>query len=111
MDTELGGQRLREGQIVIALLAAANRDAAVCPAPDTFDITREPNRHVAFGSGVHYCIGSPLARLEATTALGSLLDRFPDLALAVPAEQIRWQREKALFRCVEALPVRFTPSA
>jgi cytochrome P450 len=109
-DTDLGGQRMREGQIVIALLAAANRDPAACPAPGTFDIARDPNRHLAFGSGVHFCIGASLARLEAAIALRTLLERFPDLALDVPPEAIRWQREKALFRCVEALPVRFAPA-
>jgi pikromycin synthase len=99
---------MRRGEIVVALLGAANRDPALCPAPATFDIRRDPNRHVAFGSGVHFCIGAPLARLEATIALRSLLGRFPDLQLDADPAAIAWQREKALFRCVESLPIRFT---
>ncbi len=103
-DTEVGGQELREGQIVIQLLGAANRDPAHFADPETFDLARKPNRHIAFGSGVHFCIGAPLARLEARLALRAILERWPDLELAV--EEIEWQSEKALFRCVRSLPVR-----
>ncbi|MCY7419256.1 MAG: cytochrome P450 [Chloroflexi bacterium] len=104
-DTEFGGRSLRAGQIAIQLLGAANRDPEHFDEPDSFDIRRSPNRHIAFGSGIHFCIGAPLARLEATIALSAVLRRFPDLELATPA--VTWQSEKALFRCVSSLPVRF----
>jgi cytochrome P450 len=103
-DTEFGGQRLRRDQIVIQLLGAANRDPEHFRQPESFDAERKPNRHIAFGSGVHFCIGAPLARLEARLALRAILDRWPDLELA--NEAVEWQSEKALFRCVRSLPVR-----
>ncbi len=103
-DTVVQGQQLRQGQIVIQLLGAANRDPAHFADPEVFDLSRKPNRHIAFGSGVHFCIGAPLARLEARLALRAILERWPDLELAV--EEIEWQSEKALFRCVRSLPVR-----
>lgn len=78
-DTEIRGKRIKAGQGIIVLLAAANRDPAEFPDPDRFDITREPNRHLAFGLGPHFCLGAPLARLEARIALGTLLDRAKNL--------------------------------
>ena len=103
-DTELAGRLMRKDQIVIQMLGAANRDATHFENPEVFDITRRPNRHLAFGSGVHFCIGAPLARLEARIALRSILERMPGLELA--ADAVEWQDEKALFRCVRNLPVR-----
>jgi cytochrome P450 len=103
-DTEFGGQWLTRGQIVIQLLGAANRDPEHFGDAEAFDVTRHPNRHIAFGSGVHFCIGAPLARLEARIALRSLLQRMPDLELA--SADVTWQSEKALFRCVRELPVQ-----
>lgn len=102
-DTEYGGQRMARDQIVIQLLGAANRDPEHFERPEDFDCSRQPNRHIAFGSGVHFCIGAPLARLEARTALRSILTRLPGIELAV--EDVGWQSEKALFRCVRELPV------
>jgi cytochrome P450 len=103
-DTELEGHSMRRDQIVIQLLGAANRDAGHFERAEAFDISRRPNRHIAFGSGVHFCIGAPLARLEARVALRAILQRLPRLELA--ADDVEWQTEKALFRCVRSLPVR-----
>ena len=70
-----------------------------------FDISRNPNRHVAFGTGLHACLGATLARLEAEVAFGELLDRFADLELAIPREELTW-RDGTFMRALTALPVR-----
>ncbi len=93
------------GATVMPLLASANRDESVFENADTLDITRRPNRHVAFGMGAHYCLGAPLARLEGTIALQHLVRRFPVMKLAVPEEQLRWRGSVGL-RGLEALPLR-----
>jgi cytochrome P450 len=80
-DLEVGDRRLGEGETVLAVLGAANRDPAQFPDPDRLDLTRSPNRHVAFGGGIHFCLGATLARMEAQIALTALLRRFPDLSL------------------------------
>lgn len=79
---ELLGQPVEKSQRVILLLGSANRDERRFPDPDTFDVARHPNRHLAFGYGIHYCLGAPLARLEAVIAFNQLLRRFPDMQLA-----------------------------
>ena len=110
-DLEIAGTRIRKGEMVILLLAAANRDEAVFKDPDRFDIRRTDNgRHLALGFGLHYCLGSSLARLETRIALAALLRRFPDLALAVPREAVRWRQATGL-RGVVNLPVRLGPDA
>ena len=81
-DVELGGLSLPEGSPVLAWIGAANRDPAQFDAPDTFNPARTPNRHLAFGQGIHFCLGAPLARLEARLALDAVLDRLPGLQLA-----------------------------
>jgi cytochrome P450 PksS len=73
--------------------------------PDQLDLGRHPNRHLAFGLGIHYCLGAPLARLEGRIALQTLVQRFPNLALDVPAEKLRW-RHAISVRGLKALPVR-----
>jgi cytochrome P450 len=89
-DSELGGARIATGDRVFALLAAANRDPAAFDDPTTLDLTRRPNKHLAFSSGAHFCLGAPLARLEAQIALGELVTRFPDYRFAEPLEDIPW---------------------
>jgi cytochrome P450 len=80
-DIEVDGERLREGQLVVLVIGAANRDPAVFADPDEFDVDREPNNHLAFGVGVHFCLGAPLARMELAESVTALFDTFPDLAL------------------------------
>jgi cytochrome P450 len=79
VDVEIGGHLIRAGQMVIPFLGSANRDETQFPDPETFNIRRNPNRHVAFGHGIHFCLGAPLARLEARIALRILLERFDDI--------------------------------
>lgn len=100
----LGGVTLPKGDLVMAMLGAANRDDAVFKDPDRLDITRRPNRHVAFGSGVHFCIGALLARVEARVALTTLLRHMPDFR--VTSSQMAWRRND-IFRVLESLPVSF----
>ena len=78
-DVELGGQNIPANQMVLAWTASANRDAAQFPQPDQFNIQREPNRHLAFGHGIHFCVGAPLARLEAKIVLPMMLEQLKDL--------------------------------
>lgn len=94
-DTVIGGKPIRAGTLVECWLGAANRDPAHFPDPDTFDITRRANRHLAFGLGEHFCLGAPLARLQAQVAIAALLERYPCLCLA--AEPRGW-RDSVVFR-------------
>ncbi len=103
-DFELEGRQIRRGQRVMFLLGAANRDPAQFPEPDRLDVCREPNRHIAFGLGPHFCIGAPLARLEAEVAFNALLRRFPHMRLAGDAPE--WLPSYQL-RLLKSLPVEF----
>jgi cytochrome P450 len=105
-DTVLAGELIREGDRVKCSLMSANRDPAVCPDPDRLDITREPGPHVAFGHGIHHCLGAPLARMEMRMIYQALFQRFPGIRLAVPPDQVRFRvaAAKVVFS-VEALPV------
>ena len=105
-DVEIGGQRLQAGQIVLGMIGAANHDPALCAEPDTLDINRPAVKHSAFGFGIHFCLGAPLARMEIPIALRQLLARFPNLAFD-PARPPRWRRDVAL-RGVDALWVSAT---
>jgi cytochrome P450 len=105
-DVEIDGQTIRRGDQVTVLLASADRDPAQFPDPDRFDVTREPGRHLAFGMGIHACLGSPLARLEGRIAFTTLLARLPEIRLAVPRETLDW-RPGSLLRGLVRLPVAF----
>ncbi len=102
-DAELGGQGIAKGALLLTVIGAANRDPDVFPEPDRLDVAREDNRHLSFGFGAHFCLGAPLARLEAEIAFRALLDRFPKLELAT--DSVRW-RPNPFLRGLEALPVR-----
>jgi cytochrome P450 len=102
-DTEMGGQMLQRGQIVIQMLNAANRDPAQFPDPDVFSIRREPNRHVAFGHGAHFCVGAALARTEGFIAVGTLVRRLPGLRLMDAKPD--WDLEKRNSRVLNTLRV------
>ena len=105
-DTELGGESLRRGEQIVALLASDNHDGDQFPDPEVFDITRTPNRHVAFGTGIHTCLGATLARLEGEVAFGALLSRMPNLALAVAHDEVQW-RDGTFLRGLTRLPLSF----
>jgi cytochrome P450 len=104
-DIQLGGVSLRRGDRIMPMLAAANLDPQANPHPERLDLRRKPNRHVAFGTGIHFCLGHQLARLEGRCALKSLLRRWPDLTLAVDQSEITW-RERPGLRAIARLPVR-----
>ena len=102
-DTEVAGERVGAGKIVVTVLAAANRDPKVFTDPARFDVTREnASDHVAFSSGIHYCLGAGLARMEAEVGLRALFDRFPDLTLTAPPHR----RPTRTLRGFDAMPVQ-----
>jgi cytochrome P450 len=103
-EVSIGGVAVPAGEWVIIALPSANRDPARFPGPDRLDLGRDISGHVAFGHGIHYCLGAPLARMEAEVALGTLLDRFPGVSLAAPPEELRW-RSVSLMNGLESLPV------
>jgi cytochrome P450 len=103
-DIELGGAWLKKGDRIMAMLAAANMDPEANPAPEKLDLARKPNRHLSFGTGIHFCLGHQLARIEGKCALEALFKRWPRLELAVPQDSIRWRQRPGL-RAIERLPV------
>ena len=82
VDTELGGVKIEEGQKIAALIGSANRDSAVFERADEMDLTRDPNPHIGFGAGIHFCLGAPLARLEMSVSLPALWEKYPNMELA-----------------------------
>jgi cytochrome P450 len=105
-DVEVGGTVIPTGEQATVSLASANRDPERFANPDAFDITRaDANRHVAFGKGIHVCLGAPLARVEGQVAFDTLFRRYPDLRLAVPAEEVHWGA--SFLRGFARLPVLF----
>jgi len=109
-DVELAGVKISKGDLVLAAIASANRDESRFVNPDRLDITREPNKHLAFGLGIHFCLGASLARLEGQMAINTLLARTRDLQLSVDPSTLRW-RSGLVLRGLKALPVSFTTEA
>ena len=97
---------IRRGEMALGVIGSANRDENVFENPNELQITRDPNRHLSFGQGIHFCLGAPLARMEAQIAFTTLLQRAPDLRLTVPAHSLRW-RPSIFLRGLAALPVKF----
>lgn len=111
-DVPVAGVTIPSGSQVLVCLAAADRDPASFPDPDVLDIGRDGDRHLAFGHGIHHCLGAGLARLEARSALGELLRRFPRLRIAVPLEDLHWSHgDGVVLRGLAELPVIPGPSA
>lgn len=107
-DTEVGGSQVRGGQAIMLMLGGANRDPAVFADPGTFDVTRENAAdHVSFSSGIHYCLGAALAKMEGEVGLRALFDRFPDLTLAGTPHR----RPTRVLRGYDAMPVRLTAAS
>lgn len=104
-DLEIGGRSIQRGERVFPMLIAADRDPAQFSDPDRLDLSRRDNRHIAFGYGIHYCLGAPLARLEGQIALTALLQRFPDLR--VQTDGLQWA-QSFILRGLTALPARFS---
>jgi cytochrome P450 len=103
-DVEIGGRQIPKGSIVAAVIGAANRDPAHFPDPDRLDVARRENRHIAFGFGIHFCLGAPLARIEGQVAIGTLLRRRR--ALKLVSDTPEW-RESSVLRGLKTLPVTF----
>jgi cytochrome P450 len=102
---EIGGVTIPAREWVLCVTASANHDPSRFPDPSRLDVSRDASGHVAFGHGIHYCLGAPLARLEGEVAFSALLSRFPGLSLAAPASSLRW-RPSSLIHGLETLPVR-----
>lgn len=103
-DTELGGQQIRQGDLVMGILGAANHDPEKFADPQTLDLSRNARRQLAFGHGMHYCLGAPLARLEGEIALNALLQNLPNLRLGIPEDQLTW-RTQPMFRGLRHFPL------
>jgi cytochrome P450 len=107
-DVPIGDVVIPAGEWVFPATSAANWDPAQFPDPGRLDLGRDTSGHVAFGHGVHHCLGAPLARMEAEVAVGGLLARFPGISLAVSPRELRW-RPVSLMNGLESLPIRLSP--
>jgi cytochrome P450 PksS len=107
-DVTIHGVTIPRGEMTLGVIGSANRDETVFHRPDELDITREPNRHLSFGQGIHFCLGAPLARLEGEIAINTLLRRTLGLRLQVAPESLRW-RPSIFLRGLESLPISFGP--
>jgi cytochrome P450 len=105
-DVEIGGVTIRAGDAVIMHQPTANREDAIFDSPHEFDITRNPTQHLAFGIGIHNCIGQPLARMELQIGIGTLIKRLPNLQPLLPLDQLKFHSRLAIYG-LESLPVRF----
>ena len=103
-DLEIAGQRVPRGALVFGVIASANRDERVFTNANRLDLARNPNRHLSFGQGSHFCVGAALARMEGQVAIGTLFRRLPDLRLALDASQVAW-RDGLVLRGLARLPV------
>jgi cytochrome P450 PksS len=106
-DVEVGGTTMAKGSKVLGMIISANRDESVFENPDDLDLAREPNRHLTFAFGKHFCLGNQLARLEGQIAIGELVRRFPAMRLAVPRDALRYKPVQAL-RGFRNLPLQLS---
>ena len=106
-DVTIHGVTIPRGEMTLGVIGSANRDETVFRNPDELNLTREPNRHLSFGQGIHFCLGAPLARLEGEIAINTLLRRTSDLRLGVAPESLRW-RPSIMLRGLESLPISFS---
>jgi cytochrome P450 len=109
-DVPIGDVVIPAGEWVFPVISSADRDPAQFPDPDRLDLGRDASGHVAFGHGIHHCLGAPLARMEAEVAFGGLLARFPRISLALPPSELRW-RPVSLMNGLESLPVHLAGPA
>jgi cytochrome P450 len=107
VDTEIRGQKIREGDKVVVWYPSANRDETVFEDPDRFDVARTPNDHLAFGLGQHFCLGANVARLEMRVMFEEILRRIPDVRLAGPVRRLR----SNFINGRKSMPVTFTPES
>ena len=105
-DVQVGDQLIHQGDVVMVMIASADRDSGQFSNSEELEVARSLNRHIAFGQGIHYCLGAPLARLEGEIAFSTLLRRMPDIHLNVPRENINWNSSMVL-RGIKTLPVAF----
>ena len=105
-ETELGGQRLQRGDVVLPFVGAANFDAAVFEDPERFDVGRTPNPHLALGAGPHFCMGAHLARLEGRLAFERIVPMLDEVELACEVDQLQWRQFSGGLRGLEALPLK-----
>jgi cytochrome P450 len=109
-DLNIQGVTIPRGGMTLGVIGSANRDETVFENADVLDIARDPNKHLSFGQGIHFCVGAPLARLEAQIAINTLLRRMPDLHLSVTPDALRW-RPSMFLRGLETLPTSFGVTA